>query len=70
MSMQVNTKLHLIALSQFLDYLKDSIDLRVDDLGGIFPASVDIVPCDVTSEVSINDSIDIEHWKYVKIVIL
>ena len=62
--MKIETCLYFCSLRVVLNLLFDLIDLWMKYLGRLFPASVQINSSDITPEVSIDDSIYIDHWIY------
>lgn len=64
MSMKVKTRLDLRPFRAILNLSLDLINLWMEYLGRLFPPSVQIHSCDITSEVSVDNSIYINHRIY------
>jgi len=69
-SVKIYAHLHSIPLLELRYLLFDLIDLRLNLLGGIFPGTIEVTSCKVASEVAINNSVNVQHWKNVKIIVL
>lgn len=69
-SMKVKTCLNLRSLRVILDLSFDFIYLWMEYLRGLFPPSIQINTSDVASEVSIDNSINVDHWIYLDDAVL
>ena len=68
--MQINAHLNSIAILKFGYLIFDLVYLWMDLLWWILPGSVEVIACQITSEITINDTIYIDHRKNVEIIVL
>jgi hypothetical protein len=61
MAMQINTAENLVLFRVAEDGLLDLVYLRVKNSRGKLPSAVQVYPADVTSEISVDNSIDVDH---------
>ena len=68
MSMQVKEIIKQIILGQLRQFLSYLENLGMKSVGGTFPASIQIVSSHIAPKISVYNSINIYHWKDMKIV--
>lgn len=70
MRMKIKTTDNLFLTSKSSNFFFYGYDMWMQQFIGFFPASVDICATEVTSEIAIDDTIDVDHWEDSKCVIL
>lgn len=70
MSVKVQAHLNLIFIWNFWNFPLYMKNLRVNLFQRVFPGPVQVVSSQIASEIPVNDSIDIDHWNDMKIVVI
>ena len=63
MAMQVETSNNIILPCIALDFVLDIDELWVENFRRVLPPSIHVHACDVATAVSVDYSVDVDHWK-------